>query len=316
MFKEIVHKLYKKDGAFAIAVFGSEELTLNQFDEQHIAFQLPIKDLWKPKPLLYQADPFLFIKDEKLLLFYEYQKWDDPGCIAMIKTSDLRTWTEPQIVLKESFHLSFPYIFEDDGNIYMIPESQEHDSIRLYQANKDLTSFTFIRTLLNQERTNDIHFNYNDSHIYKKDDKYYLFTSYQKNWMYYQELFITDDLLKGKFIKHPMSPICASNEFGRNGGSLIQFHDKLLRVTQDCHKNYGDNISLMEITELDERNYKEQLFKHNVFPNNSIFVDGGHQLNIIQFQGKYIYATDYKINKWAWYKLYISILAKLKLHNK
>jgi hypothetical protein len=71
----------------------------------------------------------------------------------------------------------------------------------------------------------------------------------------------------------------------------------------------------MEITELDERNYKEQLFKHNVFPNNNIFVDGGHQLNIIQFQGKYVYATDYKINKWAWYKLYISILDKLKLHN-
>ena len=134
--------------------------------------------------------------------------------------------------------------------------------------------------------------------------------------MYHQELYITDDLLKGTFIKHPMSPICVSNEFGRNGGSLIQYNNKLLRVTQDCHKNYGDNISLMEISILDETNYKEQLFKQNVFPKNRIFIDGGHQLNITQFNDKYIYATDYKINKWAWYKPYVSLLMILKLHKK
>ena len=314
MMQSIKNKLFKKDGSFAPALFVNGNLTFDSFDEEHLIYRMPIKGLWKPKPVLFQADSFLYAKEDVLFLFYELQHWDDPGYIAMIKTSDLKTWTKPQIVLKESFHLSFPYVFEDNGNVYMIPESQECDSIRLYQANKHLTSFSYIRTLLHQKRIKDIHYNFNDSHVYKKGDKYYLFTSYQKNWMYYQELYITDDLLKGTFIKHPMSPICASNEFGRNGGSLIHYNDKLLRVTQDCHNNYGDNISLMEITELDERNYKEQLFRQNIFPQNNIFIDGGHQLNIIQFQGKYIYATDYKINKWAWYKPYISILTKLGLH--
>ena len=198
----------------------------------------------------------------------------------------------------------------------MVPESQESDSIRLYKANEDLTQFEFVRTLLFQERKGDIHYNYNDSHIHQKDGMYYLFTSYQKDWMYYQELFVTNDLLNGEFVKHPCSPICTSNEFGRNGGSLIQYGDKLLRVTQDCHQDYGDNISLMEITLLNENAYKEQLFMQNVFQKNTIFVDGGHQLNIASFKGKYVYATDYKINKWAWYKPYISILVRLGLHKK
>ena len=314
MTNKVIDRLCRKEGAFAAAIFANEELTLEAFDEAHLIFKLPIKGLWKPKPVLFQADSFLFVKDDMLYLFYELQHWDNPGCIAMIKTTDLKNWSKPVIVLKEPFHLSFPYVFEDNGHIYMVPESQESDSIRLYEANKNLTKFTCVRTLLRQERTGGIHYNYNDSHIYKNDGKYYLFTSYQKNWMYYQELYLSDDLLKGTFNKHPQSPICTSNEYGRNGGSLIAYGDKLLRVTQDCHLNYGDNVSLHEITQLDEYNYKEKLFRRNVFPKNNIFIDGGHQLNIAIFKGKYIYATDYKINKRTWYQLYISLLVKLGLH--
>ena len=316
MLNQIKDKFFRKEGAFAAAVFANDKLALDAFDEEHLIYKLPIIGLWKPKPVLFQADSFLFVKEEWLYLFYELQHWDDPGCIAMVKTKDLKTWTKPQVVLKEPFHLSFPFVFEDRGNIYMIPESQESDSIRLYQANKDLSAFTFVRTLLEQERKDGIHYNFNDSHIFKKNDTYFLFTSYQKDWMYYQELYQTDDLLNGTFVKHPKSPICVSNEYGRNGGSLLYFDNKLLRVTQDCHQNYGDNVSLMEVTTLDTQDYEEHLYRRNVLPKNSIFIDGGHQLNIKQFSGKYIYATDYKINKWALYKPYISLLVKLKLHTK
>lgn len=312
----MMNRLFIKEGVFAAALFANNELTLDAFDEQHMIYQLPIKGLWKPKPVLFQADSFLFVKGEELFLFYELQHWDNPGYIVMTKTSDLKTWTKPVIVLQEPFHLSFPYVFEDNGSIYMVPESQESDSIRLYQANDSLTSFTFVRTLLKKEREEGLHYNLNDSHIYKQEGKYYLFTSYQEDWMYYQELYVTEDLLNGSFVRHPQSPICTSNEYGRNGGSLIQYGNKLLRVTQDCHQNYGDNISLMEVTQLDEQHYQEQLFMRNVFPQNSIFMDGGHQLNIVQYKGQYIYATDYKVNKWAWYKPYIGLLVKLRLHQK
>ena len=54
----------------------------------------------------------------------------------------------------------------------------------------------------------------------------------------------------------------------------------------------------------------------NIFPRNSIFVDGGHQLSLLSFHGQYIYATDYKINKWIWYKSYISIVKKIEILKK
>ena len=313
-FDKIHNALFRKDVTFTVALFATDELSLDIFDGQNLILKYPLKGLWKPKPLRFQADSFLFVKDDELYLFYEVQHWDDPGYIVMTKTKDLKTWSQPLTVLTEPFHLSFPYVFEDHGTVYMIPESQESDSIRLYKANQDLTSFTFVRTLLSQKRDGAINFSFNDSHLYQKDGRYYLFTSYQKDWMYFQELYMTDDLLNGTFMKHPQSPICVNNEFGRNGGSLIDYIGKLLRVTQDCHKDYGDNISLMEITQIDDNHYEEKLFRQNVFPHNNIFIDGGHQLNIVRFNDKYVYATDYKVNKWTWYQSYIAIMKKLGLH--
>ncbi len=319
----MTNRLFRKEGTFAVALFANDQLALDLLDEQHLVYKLDIKGLWKAKPVLFQADSFLFVKDETLYLFYELQHWDDPGVIAMVKTNDLKSWTQPIVVLKQPYHLSFPYVFEDNGHLYMVPESQEDNAIHLFEAdNNELTSFSKVRTLLQQERAEGIHYNYNDSHIYIENKKgkegekkmYYLFTSYQKNWMYYQELYMTDDLLNGEFKRHPQSPICASNEFGRNGGSLINYNNHLLRVTQDCHAAYGDNVSLMEITKLNETEYEEKLFMQNVLPHNNIFKDGGHQLNIVRFKDKYVYATDYKQNRWAWYKLWIAILTKLKLH--
>ncbi len=193
-----IRQIFRKEGAFAAAIFVDSKLSMDIFDEQHLIHKMGIKGLWRPKPVLFQADSFLFVKNDELFLFYELQHWDDPGVIAMIKTKDLKNWTNPVVVLKQPFHLSFPYVFEDKGSVYMIPESQESDAIHLFKAvSDDLTSFTKVRTLLHQQRIEGIHYNYNDSHIYKKDGKYYLFTSFQKDWMYYQELYMTDDLLSG-----------------------------------------------------------------------------------------------------------------------
>ncbi len=311
----MLSKLFRKEGAFAAALFASDELSLDVLDEQHMVYKLSITGLWRPKPRLFQADSFLFVKGDELFLFYELQHWDDPGVIAMVKTRDLKTWTQPVVVLKQPFHLSFPYVFEDKGRVYMVPESQEDDAIHLFQADNDeLTSFSKVRTLMRQQRTEGMHYNYDDSHVYLKDGKYYLFTSYQKDWMYYQELFVADDLLNGEFRRHPKSPVCVSNEFGRNGGSLIHFDGRLLRVTQDCHADYGANVSLMEMTCLSPTDYEEQLYRRNILPPNAIFRQGGHQLNIARFKGQYVYATDYRQMRWAWYKPWIGLLNKLKLH--
>lgn len=308
--------LKKRDGVYAVQLFSNDKLTFDDFNADHLLFRMSINGLWKVKPILFRADPFLLVKGEELFLFYEIQYGFDYGQIAMIKTRDMIHWSEPVIVLQEPFHLSFPFVFEEENHIYMIPESEANNTIRLYIANDDMTSFSYVRTLLNQERVDGLKCNYVDSHVYKKEGLYYLFTSFMKNWKTTQELYISDNLLTGVFNRHPSSPICISHEYGRNGGSLIEYDGRLLRVSQDCHREYGENVSLHQIIKLDDQNYEEQLFMRNIFSGNFLFPDGGHQLNIKEFNGKYIYATDYKENRWTWFHLYHSCLVKLHLAKK
>lgn len=306
MGKSVINRFFKKNEDFGIALYESDRFSFDHIQDMHLIFKRDIDSVWwKWKPLLTQADPFLFVKDDTLYLFFEkvYAGKREWGRISMTKTTDLVNWTEPVDVLSLSYHLSFPFVFEDNGEVYMIPESNEADAVCLYRANGDLTEFMFVRNLVEQPRTKDICFNYCDSHILKKDGIYYLFTSVSYNWKYDLELYYTDDLLNGQFQKHPMSPVCQGNEYGRSGGSIIHLDGNYYRISQDCHAHYGENVSVQKIGDISKNNYYEELYKRNVFSlGGKLYRDGVHQLNIVRFCDKFYYATDFLHSEWSWYQ--------------
>lgn len=254
-------------------------------------------------PNVIDADPFLFVHNDRLYLFYEHRTYFKSGVIKMISTKDLEVWTKPRTVLKESYHLSFPYIYEENGTIYMIPETSAVREVRLYKAvNNDLTQFKIVDTLLsrvNDKRRVDI--DYSDSVLYKKNNKYYLFTTINYNRKNELELYIADSLM-GTYVKHPASPIVSNNQYGRNAGGLIEKDGKLYRVAQDCVKRYGDNVHLLEICSLSPKEYEERVIEDNLLNKGiDFFKCGGHQLNLVNFSGKTIVATDAK----EYHKYYI-----------
>ena len=55
-----------------------------------------------------KADPFLFEYNNAIYLFYEEKYKNGKGYIVCTWTSDLKNWSQPVVVLKEPFHLSFP----------------------------------------------------------------------------------------------------------------------------------------------------------------------------------------------------------------
>lgn len=314
MHKWLFKRLFKKDENFGIVIYQSDVFGFDNIQDLDIVLKCDIDNLWwKWKPLLTQADPFLFVKDNVLYLFYEklYAGIREKGHLAMMKTTDLKNWSEPIDVLALPCHLSFPFVFEDKGDVYMIPESSELDSVGLYKANEDLSQFTFVRKLIEQPRTEDICFNYCDSHILKKDGLYYLFTSVSYRWKYDLELYYSDDLLTGQFKKHPLSPVCRGNEYGRCGGSVIHNNNDYYRITQDCHDRYGENVSIMKVLGLDRESYVEELYKRNIFRiGEGVYRDGVHQLNIVKFRNKFLYATDFQHLEWSWFQS----LSKLLRH--
>jgi hypothetical protein len=83
----------------------------------------------------YFADPFLVRHEGKTVCFVEEAGIDgSKGCISAVDLSagDIRNYIGA--VLEESFHLSFPFPFLINGQLYLMPESAASHSIRIYKC--------------------------------------------------------------------------------------------------------------------------------------------------------------------------------------
>ena len=81
------------------------------------------------------ADPFMIKKGDVWYMFMEVLNTKTQlGNIGLAVSKDGFKWNYKQIVIEEPFHMSYPYVLECDGEYYMIPETSETYSVRLYKA--------------------------------------------------------------------------------------------------------------------------------------------------------------------------------------
>src|SRR5713226_8442616 len=75
-------------------------------------------------PAGFVADPFMVQRAGVWNMFFEVlNQATDRGEIGLATSSDGLSWTYQRIVLVEPFHLSYPYVFECQGECYMLPET-------------------------------------------------------------------------------------------------------------------------------------------------------------------------------------------------
>ncbi len=83
------------------------------------------------------ADPFLVRDGKNWDLFFEvYNNDTQQGDLAVATSKNLWTWNYQKVIIDEPFHLSYPYVFRAGDEYYLIPESFEANSIRLYKADE------------------------------------------------------------------------------------------------------------------------------------------------------------------------------------
>ncbi|MDH5325894.1 MAG: discoidin domain-containing protein [Gammaproteobacteria bacterium] len=201
-------------------------------------------------PAGFVADPFLFRDAGTWYMFFEILNLNtSEGDIGYATSPDGYNWTYQQIVLDESFHLSYPQVFQVGGQYYMIPETGDTDSIRLYTTSTFPTNWTYVSTLINTS-IGDI-----DPTIFQFNGSWWIFSSPATNdqlRLYYA------DNLTGPWTEHPSSPlITADASRARPGGSVINDGVHLYRIAQDDLPNYGTGVRAFEITTLTRSSYAE-----------------------------------------------------------
>lgn len=194
------------------------------------------------------ADPFLFRYKGENWLFYETVTKEYKGVLGCFKEID-GEWVQQGVVLEESFHLSYPQVFEEDGHIYMIPESSNKGKgdIALYEATDFPRGWVKRRTLISKP--------YADSSLLRLDGHYYL--ACYTNEKHTAELWHADKLT-GPWFLHPQSDnLNQSRRLMRCGGGWLDEEGKLYRIAQDCNGGYGKRVFKIPVNEISPTEYSE-----------------------------------------------------------
>ncbi|WP_414585252.1 hypothetical protein [Scytonema sp. PCC 10023] len=201
-------------------------------------------------PAHFVADPFMVRENGTWYMFFEVLNGrDNKGDIGLAISHDGFNWSYQQIVLDEPFHLSYPYVFKYQNEYYMIPESYEANSVRLYKAVDFPTKWSFVKTLLDGA-------DYVDSSVFNYKGMWWMFSTSPKSDIL--RLYYANDLM-GTWIEHPKSPVIEGNiNIARPGGRVIVRDEKIFRYTQDDEKFYGNKVRVFEITELTTTTYQEK----------------------------------------------------------
>ena len=276
--------IYKRYSVFNIVVYETKDANkIFDYQKSKLIFRISPKIRSKLNAVLTMADPFLLVHNNELYLFYEEKSELNNGVIKAFKTSNLKNWQDLGVILSETCHLSFPFIFEHDHEIYLMPETFDYKSLSLYHFTDFPHGCTFNKNLMTGEH-------FIDSHIYENEGVYYLFTNNSDDEL---RLFYSFDLTEWSL--HPKSPIVTGKKYSRSGGSILKNDDKLIRIAQDTSNMYGDNFNVFEIKKLSVTEYEESLVHENVIKKDMKWnVEGGHHFNSVLFKDRYISVFDGK----------------------
>jgi len=197
------------------------------------------------------ADPFMIKADGLWYMFFEVMNaTNGKGDIGVATSQNGLGWAYQQIVLTEPFHLSYPCVIHWNGEYYMMPESHEARSLRLYRANDFPFGWSLVAEVLEGP--------WIDSSVFFCDGSWWLFSNLEVKGIESLELFYAADIA-GPWRRHPMSPLIkSSNRIARLGGRVAMNGELPVRFAQDGVPYYGTTVRAFEVTALTVSTYAER----------------------------------------------------------
>ncbi|SAK80521.1 Glycosyl hydrolases family 43 [Caballeronia hypogeia] len=205
----------------------------------------------------FYADPFPWRDaDGRYHLFFEDLPYSTgKGVISHVALDpETKTWdAAPQVVLELPYHLSYPFLFEHEGDVFMIPETSGNRTIEVYRAAPFPSKWEPHATLMKDIVAAD-------TTLLHDNGKWWLFTTIEQgggpNW---DELHLYHASSPfGPWEAHPCNPIVSDCRRARMAGNIFRdANGRLIRPAQDCEREYGAALWFCEITKLSECEYEE-----------------------------------------------------------
>ena len=226
-----------------------------QFAENWQSSVLSRSNIIANPPYRFLADPFVFRHRDLDVCFVEdYDFRTNRGKISVFKISGDK-YEELGSALDEPFHLSYPFIFTADNELYMCPETGEIREIRLYKCTEFPLRWSFHKTLIKDVSAVD-------TNIFFSKDKWWLLTNIDSSELgeccSELHIFYSDAFDSDAWTPHAKNPVIFDSERARNGG-FFRDGEKLLRVFQrQGFDQYGESMGIAQIKDLGTETYREE----------------------------------------------------------
>lgn len=203
-----------------------------------------------PRDRIY-ADPFLFEHRGDTWVFFE--DYDRPAGKAVLSAAPISAGGLGPVapVLDRPYHLSYPCVFRDRGDVFMIPESKGSGGVELYRCRTFPSSWVLERELFRAPAV--------DTSLLIDAEGYWFFTSLVEPrgkatqlWLFHASA------LDAPWTPHPANPISLDIRASRGAGAILHHGGRLFRPSQDCAGRYGRSFTLNEMTRLTPDAYEER----------------------------------------------------------
>ncbi|MCT4655756.1 MAG: hypothetical protein N4A65_08095 [Cohaesibacter sp.] len=205
----------------------------------------------------FYADPFpLYWQGRHYLFFEDLKHADEKGILSVVEFDEQGPKGPAKPCLVEDYHLSYPFFIEEEGELYMIPETSNNGDVALYQAQDFPFGWQRKQVLLEGLDAADVT-------ITKKDDTYWMFCVTRDGAGGYSDclsLFYADSLF-GPWQPHAQNPVLIDKATARPAGAMRWDEGRLYRPVQDCTLSYGAELALCEVTRLDKDGFEQKVVK-------------------------------------------------------
>jgi hypothetical protein len=208
-----------------------------------------------PPPDRYWADPFVIKRDDHYYVFIEEKIYTKGrGHISYQILDSDGNLQSTQTVLERPYHLSYPFLFEFGGELFMLPETAQNRTLDLYRCTRFPDQWEYTQSLMRDVYAVD-------ATLLEHDGKWWLFANIKEgesgSSLDRLFLFYADTPLTGDWTPHPLNPVVDDIKSSRPAGRILARPDGLIRPSQDSSRRYGYAMNFNRITRLSPTEYEE-----------------------------------------------------------
>lgn len=199
---------------------------------------LPLTWLPPMRSFQFMADPFGFWRNQLLHVFVEiYDYRVRIGRIDVLTYDANLTLLARQPALSEPWHLSYPFVFEAEGSIWMLPEASRSRNLVLYRATDFPTGWERVCNIALDATAIDA------TPLFHEGRWWLFYTPALREIDKTAALHLAwAERITGPWHPLPQNPVRFDASSARPGGTPLVIDGRVMLPVQDCARTYGGGM--------------------------------------------------------------------------